>query len=131
MIVKDIYTQAFLKHAELPASPKEIKGYRPIFWWNIRDKSSGLRLTQDAIDFLNTYDIKTYEIFFPEKLSINLTLLLWLDRNLKTPYYIGKRSIIVLDEVSAVEIYLFAGDIAQLGQSRILSEQLKETSEEE
>lgn len=130
MIVKDIYTQAFLKHAGLPANSETVAAYRPIFWWNIRNKSSGLRLTEDAMTFIMTHGIKTYEIDFPDQLEISFTLLLWLDRNLKTPYYITKKTITVLDEVSAIEIYLFAGDIAQLGQSRTMSQKMKEMNKE-
>ena len=126
MIVKDIYTQAFLKQAGILSNKDVIDAYRPIFWWNIRKKSSGLRLTEEAMTFIIANGIKTYEIDFPDQLEINFTLLLWLDRNLKTPYYITKKTITVLDEVSAIEIYLFAGDIAKLGQSHTMMKNMKE-----
>ena len=126
MIVIDIYTQAFLKQAGILPNSVVIDAYRPIFWWNIRKKSSGLRLTEEAMTFIIANGIKTYEIDFPDQLEINFTLLLWLDRNLKTPYYITKKTITVLDELSAIEIYLFAGDIANLGQSRTMSKKMKE-----
>ena len=79
------------------------------WWWNVRVKNDGgLRLTDQAMDFIeNQSKIKIYKIDFPKDFSITPQILLWLDKFIDSPYYITKRTISVLKEKAAFELYLF------------------------
>lgn len=129
MDVKDQYTETFLKAADTnPITPEDIKNYKLQWWWNIRSKDSGgLRLTDEAIKFIELVaKIKTYKINFPKDFSITPQVLLWLDNFIESPYYITKKSITVLKERAAFELYLFSGDVKKMGYNKALSKRLNQ-----
>lgn len=130
MDVKDNYTNIFLKAAELDITAKLVKSKRMDWWWNVRVKNDGgLRLTDQAMDFIkNESEIKIYKIDFPKDFSITPQILLWLDKFIDSPYYITKRSISVLKEKAAFELYLFSGDVQKLGYNKALSKRLSQES---
>ena len=132
MDVKDNYTNIFLKAAELDITPEILKSKRMEWWWNVRVKNDGgLRLTDQAMDFIeNESKIKIYKIDFPKDFSITPQILLWLDKFIDSPYYITKRSISVLKEKAAFELYLFSGDVQKLGYNKALSKTLSQESSE-
>ena len=132
MDVKDNYTKIFLKAANLDIPDKDIKDRRVEWWWNVRSKDDGgLRLTDNAIKFIERIaKIKTYKIDFPKDFSITPQVLLWLDKFIDSPYYITKRSITVLKEKAAFELYLFSGDVQKLGYNKALSKRLSQESTE-
>ena len=132
MDVKDNYTRIFLKAANLDISDDEIKNRRVEWWWNVRSKDDGgLRLTDFAIKFIELKSkIKTYKVDFPKDFSITPQVLLWLDKFIDSPYYITKRSITVLKERAAFELYLFSGDVQKLGYNKALSKRLSQESSE-
>ena len=123
MDVKDNYTNIFLKAAELDITAELVKSKRMDWWWNVRVKNDGgLRLTDQAMDFIkNESEIKIYKVDFPKDFSITPQILLWLDKFIDSPYYITKRSILVLKEKAAFELYLFSGDVQKLGYNKALS----------
>lgn len=130
MDVKDNYTNIFLKAAELDITAELVKSKRMDWWWNVRVKNDGgLRLTDQAMDFIkNESEIKIYKIDFPKDFSITPQILLWLDKFIDSPYYITKRSITVLKEKAAFELYLFSGDVQKLGYNKALSKRLSQES---
>lgn len=134
MDVKDQYSQIFLKAAnpDQIISQDDLKERRIVWWWNVRSKESGgLRLTDQAIKFIQKdAEIKTYKVDFPKDFSITPQVLLWLDNFIESPYYINKRSITVLKEKSAFELYLFSGDVQKLGYNKALSKRLSQESVE-
>ena len=132
MDVKDNYTNIFLKAAELDITPEILKSKRMEWWWNVRVKNDGgLRLTDQAMDFIeNESKIKIYKIDFPKDFSITPQILLWLDKFIDSPDYITKRSISVLKEKAAFELYLFSGDVQKLGYNKALSKRLSQESSE-
>jgi hypothetical protein len=83
------------------------------------------------MDFIeNEAKIKIYKIDFPKDFSITPQILLWLDKFIDSPYYITKRSITVLKEKAAFELYLFSGDIQKLGYNKALAKRLSQESSE-
>ena len=132
MDVKDNYTNIFLKAAELDITAELVKSKRMDWWWNVRVKNDGgLRLTDQAMDFIkNESEIKIYKIDFPKDFSITPQILLWLCKFIDSPYYITKRSISVLKEKAAFELYLFSGDVQKLGYNKALSKRLSQESSE-
>jgi hypothetical protein len=134
MDVKDQYTITFLKANQPSGEPtlEDIKNKRIDWWWNVRSKDTGgLRLTDEAMNFIeNQAEIKTYKINFPKGLSITPQILLWLDNFIESPYYITKKSITVLKEKAAFELYLFSGDIQKMGYTKALAKRLSQDSSE-
>jgi hypothetical protein len=126
MNLQDSYTKIFLEQNNEPATSEQIKKFKKIWWYNQRNQNQkGLRLTEQGLDHIDTIDMKKYEIPFPEDLKINSQLLIWLDRFLDSPYYISKKSITVIKEKTALEMYLFSGDIHKYGYVRALAKKIK------
>ena len=134
MDVKDQYSETFLKAANIqePITEETLKQKRIEWWWNVRSKETGgLRLTDAAMIFIEKVaEIKIYKVNFPKDFSITPQVLLWLDNFIESPYYITKRSITVLKEKSAFELYLFSGDVQKLGYNKALSKRLNQESVE-
>lgn len=132
MDTKDAYTKVFLTAANKPADEKLIKQVRSVWWWNVRNKDKGgLRLTESAIEFIEKEaEIKTYKVNFPKDFGITPQVLIWLDNFIDSPYYITKKSITVLKEKAAFELYLFSGDIRKMGYNKALSQRLSQESAE-
>lgn len=125
---KDRYSSMFLNAAGLTVSQEELKKVRPVWWHNTRVKEQGgLRLTDDGLDFIiNEADIKVYEIDLNKDMSMTPQVIVWLDQFLESPFHISKRKITVLSEKAAFEIYLFAGDVRKMGQSKAMSKRLSQ-----
>jgi len=132
MDVKNHYTEIFLKASELPYTESDLKDKRIEWWYNVRTKDSGgLRLTTEGLNFIQTKSkIKIYKIDFPKDFSITPQVLLWLDNFIDSPYYITKKSITVLKEKAAFELYLFSGDVRKLGYTKALSKRLSQECQE-
>lgn len=130
MDVKDTYTRVFLQAAGLAAPAETIKKYKAIWWWNIRNKDSGgLRLTEEALNFIEEYaKIKTYKIDFPEQFAFTPQVLIWLDNFIDSPFFVNKKHIIVMKEKAAFELYLFSGDVRKLGHNKALAKRLSQDS---
>lgn len=130
MDVKDTYTRVFLEAAGLAAPPETIKKYKAIWWWNIRNKDSGgLRMTEEALNFIEEYaKIKTYKIEFPKEFAFTPQVLVWLDNFIESPFFINKKYIVVMKEKAAFELYLFSGDIRKMGHNKALAKRLSQES---
>lgn len=127
---KDSYTGIFLKAAELTCDQTEIDRYKSIWWFSTRLKETGgLRLTEQGISFVEeNADIKTYSIELPRELTIGPQILIWLDKFIDCPWYLDKRTIKVLSEKTAFELYMFSGDIKKLGLAKTMNKHLNQES---
>ena len=127
---KDSYTEVFLKAAGGTPTDKDIEDFRKIFWYSTREKETGgLRLTDNGIEFVETKaGIKTYKIDLPKELTLTAQVIVWMDQYIDTPWHLEKRSIKVLSEKTAFELYLFSGDIKKLGMARSMAKRLAQES---
>lgn len=128
MNLKDTYTAVFLKSAGIEPTAEEIKKHKVSWWWNVRNKEEGgLRLTESGIDFITqAAEIKTYNIELPKDFAVTPQILIWLDKFIDSPFYINKRTITVLKEKAAFELYLFSGDIRKMGYNKALAKRLSQ-----
>lgn len=121
MDLKDTYTAVFLKSANKDTTEDFIKKLRPQWWMNNRSVG-GLRLTEEGFKFvIEEAEIKTYEVEFPKEFKFTPQVLVWLDNFIESPYFITKKSITVLREKTAFELYLFSGDVRKLGYTKALA----------
>jgi hypothetical protein len=130
MDIKDIYTKVFLKAGGEDCSEEKIKGKKIEWWFNVRTKDQGgLRLTEAGIDFIqNDAKIKTYTVDLPSDIKITPQILVWLDKFISSPYYFNKKQIVVTEEKTAFELYLFSGDVRKMGYSKAMSKRLESES---
>lgn len=121
--IKNTYVEVFLKAAGEDIDKEKINRLKKEWWYNTRSiDTAGLRMTAEGLDYIiNDSKIKTYKIDFPKEFIVTPQVLLWLDKFIESPYYIDKKSITVLKEKSAFELYLFSGDIRKLGYSKAMS----------
>jgi hypothetical protein len=126
---KDTYTRVFLQAADKTPTEEEIKAFRVLWWFNVRTKDiGGLRLTEEGINFIRSVDIKIYEISLPKESKITAQTLIWLDQFITSPWYLTKKTISVLSEKAAFELYLFSGDIKKMGHAKAMSKRLAQES---
>jgi len=125
---KETYTKIFLKQLSKSASEATIKEYLPLWWQNTRTKTEGgLRLTEEGFRVV-TEDIQlaTYDVPYPVNFEITTQILIFLDKFIDCPYYLGKRGIVVTDEKKALELHLFSGDIRKYGLLKAMKRQENE-----
>ena len=130
MTHKDAYSEAFLKAAGEEYDQEKIKNLRSIWWWNVREKENGgLRLSEAALTYIKEKsDLKIYKVDFPKEFTITSQVLLWLDQFIESPYFIDRKSITVLKEKSAFELYLFSGDVRKMGYSKAMAKRNSQES---
>lgn len=133
MDIKDTYTKVFLQAVGYNTDQDTIKKFRSEWWWNFRGKTSGgLRLTDEGLRFiLEDAKIKSYKVEFPKDFGITPQVLIWLDKFIDSPFHITKKSIIVLKEKAAFELYLFSGDIRKMGHNKALAKRMIQESHDE
>jgi len=105
-----------------------IKEFLPLWWQNTRKKDSGgLRLTDEGLRIvLEEVKLTTYDIPYPSDFDITTQVVIFLDKFIDCPYYMGPRGITVTDEKKAIELHLFSGDIRKYGLTKALKRQEKE-----
>jgi hypothetical protein len=123
---KDIYTRSILKAAGIDADNDNVKEKKIGWWYNIRSKDEGgLRLTEEGIKFITeNAGIKTYIIELPDNLTQTSQILIWLDNFINSPYFLSKKEIIVTEEKTAFELWMFSGDVQKLGYSKAMNKRL-------
>lgn len=125
MNLKDSYTKIFLKEGNYTITDDQINKFKKVWWYNQRNKNhTALRLTDEGLSYIDKIGLKKYEVPFPDSVKINCQLLIWLDRFIDSPYYICKKSIIVTREKTALEMYLFSGDVYKYGYAKALSKKI-------
>jgi len=121
---KNVFTRLFLKEAGKTID--DFNQAKNTWWWNYRQKDSGgLRLTEEGFNFIieNT-EIRSYKVDFPKDLKLTPQILIYLDRFISCPYFVDKSSITVFEEKSALELYLFSGDIKKMGAIKALNQRI-------
>ena len=112
-------TKLVLEAQGLVFDDKRIKQTIPIWWHNIRNKSKGgLRLTEQGFECLKQADIQFYEVKFDEPIFFTNKLIIWIDQNLESPFYLTSKQIYVFGEKIAVQLVLFSGNIAKFQRAK-------------
>jgi len=124
---KEVYTKVFLKQANKAISEASLKEYLPQWWQNTRTKDSGgLRLTDEGLRFITEeINLTTYDVPYPKDFELTTQTIIFLDKFITCPYYMGRRSITVTDEKKAIELHLFSGDIRKYGLTKAMKRQEK------
>ena len=103
----------------MPVTDETVAEHIHIWWKNTRKKDrSGLRLTDEGFEMLETIDLKMYEIPFHDKLKFTTQVLIFLDQFIDCPYYVTNKCIFVTSERKAVELTMFSGDIRKFGLAK-------------
>jgi len=125
---KETYTKIFLKQLDKSVNDVSIKEHLPQWWQNTRAKDSGgLRLTDEGLRVI-TEDLKlsTYDVPYPIDFEITTQTIIFLDKFIDCPYYMGRKGITVTDEKKALELHLFSGDIRKYGLTKAMTRQKKD-----
>ncbi|MDA9938581.1 hypothetical protein N9C48_00555 [bacterium] len=124
---KETYTKIFLKELGQSYNELSVKEHMPLWWHNTRNKEEGgLRLTETGMDLLTKIDLATYDIPFPADMPFTTQVIIFLDKFIDCPYYIGHKGIQVTNQKKAVELTLFSGDMRKYGLSKALNRQNKD-----
>lgn len=125
---KEIYTKIFLKQLGKTVSDVTVKEHLPHWWQNTRVKEEGgLRLTDEGLRIiLEELELQTYDVPYPPDFEFTTQSIIFLDKFITCPYYIGRRSITVTDEKKAMELHLFSGDIRKYGLTKAMKRQQSE-----
>jgi hypothetical protein len=120
---KTAYTRTFLMLKDETIHDENIKTAYFTWWQNVREnyESRSLRLTKLGFECIESLDIKTYVIKFPQKIIFTPQTYLWLDEFVDCPYFVDKAKIIVTMEKMALQLMLFAGDVTKYGLARAMS----------
>jgi hypothetical protein len=124
MTEQEYYTEIFKK--ELIANPLSyaVKDYKKLWLNPVKKPKGGLRLSEFGYKVLSEHlDLAGYAILLPKNLDLKPHVLVYLDQFLNCPYYLDKMTITVYSERKAIELHLFAGDIAQYGLNKAKSRQ--------
>lgn len=127
MITQELYTKIFLREWGKSIDDANVHLHRHVWWYNTRTKEEGgLRLTDKGLEFLmSTLELKAYEIPFTDNIEINPQLVIFLDRFLDCPYYLGYQSLTVFSEKKSFELMLFSDDIRKYGLIKALKQRKK------
>lgn len=125
---KETYTKIFLKQSGKSINEVTMKEYMPVWWQNTRNKEEGgLRLTDEGFRFITEdLELQTYAVPYPSDFELTTQTVIFLDKFITCPYYMGKKSIIVTDEKKALELHLFSGDIRKYGLTKAIKRQNSE-----
>lgn len=122
---KDSLTKVFLRAANMSVNEVTIAEYFPIWWKNI-SSNGGLRLTDEGFMFVtDVVELTTYDVPFPRDFKLTAQIIIFLDKLIDCPYWLGKDHITVTDEKKAVELHLFSGDMRKYGLTKAMNRQSK------
>jgi len=124
---KETYTKLFLKELGKSFNDLSVKEHMPLWLHNTRSKDAGgLRLTDAGLDALTQAEVATYDVPYPHDMPMTTQVIIFLDKFIDCPYYIGPRSIQVTHQKKAVELSLFSGDLRKYGLTKALARQNKD-----
>jgi len=125
---KETYTKIFLKQTGKSTNDITVKEYLSDWWQNTRAKDSGgLRLTDEGLRVvIEDVQLQTYDVPYPVDFEFTTQTIIFLDKFIDCPYYIGRKGITVTDEKKALELHLFSGDIRKYGLSKAMKRQKSE-----
>jgi hypothetical protein len=87
-------------------------------WWksNRVTKNASYSLTPAGFDFfVNTLDLKAYEVPFNVSIEKSPQTTIFLNRYVKCPFYLTDNSITVFSEIKSFELTMFSDDIRKYG----------------
>jgi len=122
---KEVYTKIFLQQLDKSINESTVKEYSPLWWQNTRVKDEGgLRLTDEGFRVLTEeIQLATYDVPYPKDFEFTTQTIIFLDKFIDCPYYIGQRALVVTNEKKALELHLFAGDIRKYGIIKAIKRQ--------
>jgi hypothetical protein len=122
---KETYTKIFLKQLDKSVNEVNMKEYMPQWWQNTRTKDTGgLRLTDEGLRMIiEDIGLSTYDVPYPRDFELTTQTVIFLDKFIDCPYYMGRKGITVTDEKKALELHLFSGDIRKYGLTKALKRQ--------
>lgn len=122
---KDTYTKVFLKQLDKTINEVTLKEYMPLWWQNTRVKEQGgLRLTDEGLRIvIEELQLSTYDVPYPADFELTTQTIIFLDKFIDCPYYMGRKGITVLNEKKALELHLFSGDIRKYGLTKAMKRQ--------
>jgi len=122
---KDTYTKVFLKSLNISVTEATLKEYMPKWCQNTRTKDTGgLRLTDEGFRVVvEDIQLATYDVPYPKDFEITTQTIIFLDKFINCPYYMGRKGITVTDEKKALELHLFSGDIRKYGLTKAMKRQ--------
>lgn len=125
---KETYTKIFLKQLGKSCNEVTLKEHMPQWWQNTRVKDEGgLRLTDEGFRMITEdLELSTYDVPYPVDFELTTQTVLFLDKFINCPYYMGRRGITVTDEKKALELHLFSGDIRKYGLTKAMKRQEKD-----
>ena len=120
---KTAYTHTFMGLLDQTIHDETVKTNYFTWWQNVREsyQARSLRLTKQGFEMLESIDLKTYTVKFPQKIIFTPQTYLWLDEFVDCPYFVDKSKIIVTMEKMALQLMLFAGDVTKYGLARAMS----------
>jgi hypothetical protein len=118
-------TESVLKSTRPEYTPKQLREYYNVWWFNRRNKEDqAFRLTEQGFEFFTKYaDIKFYKINFPKDTVFTNQFILYLDRFITCPYYFDNKFIHVTNDKVAVQLALFEGNIDMFGTAKVKTQQ--------
>lgn len=120
---KESLTKVFLRSSGQAVNEVTLKQNLPVWWQNTR-LNGGLRLTDEGLLFITeTLELQTYDVPFPKDFKITSQVIIFLDRLIDCPYWVGRHGIVVTDERKAIELHLFSGDIKKYGLTKAITRQ--------
>jgi len=125
---KETYTKIFLKQLDKSYDEVALKEHMPQWWQNTRAKDEGgLRLTDEGLRMITqNLQLSTYDVPYPVDFDLTTQVVLFLDKFIDCPYYMGRKGITVTDEKKALELHLFSGDIRKYGLIKAMKRQEKD-----
>ena len=120
------YTKIFLNSANYSINDANVTEYRYKWWVNNSSTSvPSLRLTRDGRDFLkDKLEVELHRIKIAKDTNIHAAnVILYLDKFIKCPFYLGATYIEVTDERVAIELSLFSGDLNKYGLTHAIARQ--------
>lgn len=126
MSLKDKFTEAFKK--QLTLADENVDGLEVKIWYNLRNRTNSLRLTDLGLELIQKANLRLYEIDLPKDFKMSAQILIWLDRFLESPYHLNNKKITVITEKAAMEMHLFSGDLQKYGLSKSINKRLTQDS---
>lgn len=87
------------------------------YWFNTRNRGkAGLRLTDEGLRLAHQVGLPMEQISYAKDIVLTPQVVLFLDKHLDCPFYLDKNAIVVTDEMRAVELIMYSGDIKRYGE---------------
>jgi hypothetical protein len=118
---KNEITAYIANQYNLATDKKSVRNWIARWWYSTRKKSKGgLRLTDEGFLRMSTH-FKPHKVELDADFDYTNQLIIRLDNFIDCPWYINSKNIYVFDDKMAVQLILFAGNIARFSNAKALS----------